>query len=136
MLEHYFIPLAPYVLLAAITIVGLLYFASVERELGRLKARLRGSAKMEPALSESLQTKLDDLAARVQDAESRAGIVVSPAPPKASLNLNKRTQVIRMSRRGEPAENIAASLSIPRREVELVLKVYGLILNSSNEITS
>ena len=133
MLERYLIPLAPYVLLAATSIVGLLYIACLEKELSSLKSRLRKPREVESALNLSLKAKLEDLTARLQDAEDRAGIVIPPAPPRASLNLNKRTQVIRMSRRGEPAENIAASLSIPRREVDLLIKVYGLVLNGNND---
>ncbi len=132
MLERYLIPLAPLVLLAAASIGGLLYFASLERELSRMKFRLRGSRGPEPSLGQSLKVKLDDLSARLQDAEDRAGVAVAPAPTKPSLNLNKRTQVIRMSRRGEPTEKIAAALNIPRREVELLLKVYALALNGSS----
>jgi hypothetical protein len=41
-----------------------------------------------------------------------------------------------MSRRGERVENIAASLSLPRREVELLLKIHGLVLNGSGEKSS
>jgi hypothetical protein len=69
----------------------------------------------------------------VRDAEERAGIPFAPPSAKASLNLNKRTQALRMSRRGERVENIAASLSLPRREVELLLKIHGLVLNCSSE---
>jgi hypothetical protein len=66
---------------------------------------------------------LANLGERVQEAEQRAGVLVAPTPPKSGLNLNKRVQVIRMSKRGERAEMIAASLDLPRREVELLLKV-------------
>jgi hypothetical protein len=138
MLERYFIPLAPFVLLAATALLGLFYFACLEKELGRLKSRLRGPREVEstPSLTmksnlEELNSRLEDLNARVQNVEDRAGMAVPP-PPRASLNLNKRTQVIRMSRRGEATEYIAASLSIPRREVELLLKVYALALDGSN----
>jgi hypothetical protein len=44
------------------------------------------------------------------------------------LNLNKRGQVLRMRRRGENAETIAAALSIPQNEVDLLLKVHQLSL--------
>ena len=37
-----------------------------------------------------------------------------------------------MSRRGERSENIAATLSLPRNEVELLLKIHGLVLDSSS----
>ena len=44
------------------------------------------------------------------------------------LNLNKRGQVLRMRRRGEMPETIAAALSIPRNEVDLLLKVHQMSL--------
>jgi hypothetical protein len=133
MLERYFIPLAPYVLLAVIAILGLGYLASLEKDLRCLKFRLSGPRQAEGALSKSLAQNLkievEDLSARVKDAEERAGLML-PAPQRANLNLNKRTQAIRMSRRGEATENIAATLSLSRREVELLLKVYSLTLRA------
>lgn len=134
MLERFFIPLSPYILLTAVCLVGLIWFAALEKEVGRLRARLSRRHEAEFSSSGDLQFKLEDLSARLRDAEERAAIL-PPATIKPSLNLNKRTQVIRMSRRGEPTSNIAASLSLPKKEVELLLKIYGLTLNSSNEIT-
>jgi len=52
------------------------------------------------------------------------------------VNLNKRNQVIRMSRRGQPAANIAASLSMSRKEVELLLKIHALSLSKVSEKAS
>jgi hypothetical protein len=132
MLERYVIPLAPYILLLAGLMVALLWFTCLEKEIRRLKGRLSPQRKSSSA---DLDLKLEDLSARLRDAEERAAIL-PPVSVKPSLNLNKRTQVIRMSRRGEPAQSIAASLSLPRKEVELLLKVYGLTLNGSHEITS
>ena len=52
-----------------------------------------------------------------------------PAPVAGQpLNLNKRGQVLRMRRRGEKPETIAAALSIPRNEVDLLLKVHQMSL--------
>lgn len=54
-----------------------------------------------------------------------------PTPVAAAgqpLNLNKRGQVLRMRRRGEKPESIAAALSIPRNEVDLLLKVHQMSL--------
>jgi len=54
-----------------------------------------------------------------------------PTPMTAAgpaLNLNKRGQVLRMRRRGENPETIAAALSIPRNEVDLLLKVHQMSL--------
>lgn len=53
----------------------------------------------------------------------------SPAPAAGQpLNLNKRGQVLRMRRRGENPETIAAALAIPRNEVDLLLKVHQMSL--------
>ena len=53
----------------------------------------------------------------------------SPGPAAGQpLNLNKRGQVLRMRRRGENPETIAAALSIPRNEVDLLLKVHQMSL--------
>ena len=133
MLERYFIPLAPYALLAAGCIFGLFFLFSFEREIRSLKARLAGRQIGDNASAHNLKVQLHELAERLRDAEERAGIPLAPPSVKASFNLNKRTQILRMSRRGERSENIAASLSLPWREVELLLKIHSLVLNSSSE---
>jgi hypothetical protein len=135
MLERYFIPLAPYALLAAGCIFGLFFLLSFEIDVHRLKSRLARWHAGDTSTRE-LKIQLQHLNERLRDAEERAGIPLAPPSPKASLNLNKRTQALRMSRRGERVENIAASLSLPRREVELLLKIHGLVLNCSGEKSS
>jgi hypothetical protein len=61
---------------------------------------------------------------RLHEAEERVNAAGAPPPARRSVNLSKRSQVIRLSRRGEPIETIAATLGLPRREVELLLKVH------------
>jgi hypothetical protein len=51
-----------------------------------------------------------------------------PPTGQQALNLNKRGQVLRMRRRGENPETIAAALGLPRNEVDLMLKVHRLAL--------
>jgi hypothetical protein len=133
MLERYFIPLAPYALLAAGCIFGLFFLLSFEKD---VKSRLARRQAEDRTSTRDLKIQLQQLHERLRDAEERAGIPFAPPSPKASLNLTKRTQVLRMSRRGERVENIAASLSLPRREVELLLKIHGMILDGSSEKSS
>ena len=135
MLERYLLPLGPYLLIACNVILCLIVFVSFESEIRRLKSRLRHPAVDQTPLRD-LNRKLEEFSGRLRDAEERAGITMPAPTGRASLNLNKRTQIIRMSRRGEPTEKIATSLSVPRREVELLLKVYGLVWNSPKEIAS
>ena len=50
--------------------------------------------------------------------------------PKHGLNLSKRSHALRMHRRGEGAEQIAAALELPRQEVDLLLKVHRIIISN------
>jgi hypothetical protein len=62
----------------------------------------------------------------------------APAPPEAApaasgprsgINLNKRVQALRLHRRGEDIGHIAAALGVPRREIELLLRIEQLSAN-------
>src|SRR5882757_7340233 len=103
MLERYLIPIAPYALLAMTCLAGLLMLFAVTSDIRKLKAR-------QPR--EDLQLKLDELRARLIDAEERASLVMAPAGFRSSLNLSKRSQVLRLSRRGEQSQSIAETLSM------------------------
>ena len=130
MLERYVIPIAPYALLALFALVSLIVFLNSDREIRRLKRRLSGN---NPGLlsQEELQARVETLAGRLREAEERTNIPAQPCAVKPSLNMTRRNQVIRLSRRGQPPANIAASLSMPRKEVELLLKIHHLSLDNA-----
>jgi hypothetical protein len=48
---------------------------------------------------------------------------------RAPLNFNRRSNALRMHYRGSSTEEIAAALTIPRNEVELLLKIDSLCKN-------
>jgi hypothetical protein len=50
--------------------------------------------------------------------------------PKAGFNLSKRSQALRMHRRGEAPGHIASTLELPRQEVELLLKVHRIVIQN------
>ncbi len=135
MLERYLLSLGPYALQAAGLIACLLIFLSLKQEIQRLKLRLDRQQADEATSARDLKLRLEAMTLRLRDSEDRAGVLVAPEPPRSGLNLTKRSQVIRMSRRGERAENIAASLSLPRGEVDLLLKINALALASSADST-
>jgi len=114
MLERSLILFGSYAFQAASAIVCLVVFLSLKRELHELRCRV---TRVEFTL------RLDAMNARLNEAEERA-VTPGPVPARRSVNLSKRSQVIRLSRRGEPVENIATTLGLPRREVELLLKVH------------
>jgi hypothetical protein len=133
MLGRYLIPLAPFLLIGIQSALCLFFFLSLEHEIRLVNLRFRHRHSAQESATRELKIQVAELGARLVEAEERAGVLVAPSPPKSGLNLNKRTQVIRLSRRGEQVETIAATLDLPRREVELLLKVHGrVIYNSCN----
>jgi len=136
MLEHYLIPLAPLVLLALSLIACLIFLTLLDREVRLLKSSALRGGETDSVIAKEFRLKVEELSARVRDVEERINIQPEPVALRPSLNLNRRTQVIRMSRRGEASSTIAASLAMPRKEVELLLKVHGLTASSSIEKTA
>jgi hypothetical protein len=127
MLERSLFLCGSYAFQAAGAIVCLLVFLALKRELHELRSRVT-------RLDFSL--RLDAMNTRLKDAEERAITPGAPAPARRSVNLSKRSQVIRLSRRGEPVETIATTLGLPRREVELLLKVHQVSAASVGGSTS
>lgn len=115
MLERTLLLVGSYAFQAAGAIVLVLVFLALKRELHELRARV---TRLDFTL------RLDAMNERLREAEERASSAGVPLPVRRSVNLSKRGQVIRLSRRGEPIETIAATLGLPRREVELLLKVH------------
>jgi DNA-binding NarL/FixJ family response regulator len=136
MLAHYLIPLAPFILIGINSALCLFVFLCAKHEMRAMNLRWRRRQTAQESATEELKAQVAQLSARILDAEERTGVLVPPTPPRSGMNLNKRSQVIRMSRRGEQVEKIAASLNLPQREVELLLKVHGSVVYSSNDVNS
>jgi hypothetical protein len=127
MFERSLLLAGSYAFQAAGAIVLLLVFLALKRELHELRSRV---TRLDFTL------RLDAMNARLNEAEERASTLGAPPPARRSVNLSKRGQVIRLSRRGEPVETIAATLGLPRREVELLLKVQRVSTASAGAPTS
>lgn len=82
---------------------------------------------LEDALREARRA-VERLESDLRDVERQTGMLVAPAPARSGMNLSKRTQVLRMHRAGQNGAGIAASLGLPRGEVELLIKVHRIVL--------
>lgn len=100
-------------------------FLLVKSEMAVLIRRLQSEVTTLRGGMDELRQKLADLDS---DLEERA--VNANATPKDSLNISKRSQVLRMYRRGEKPEAIAAALGMAQSEVDLLLKVQRIMLDS------
>ncbi len=113
-------------LVAAGLVLCLLLFLFAKLELARLARRSDHGIRELHASLETLRQSLADLQVVVRDLEERTGVLVPPAPPRSGLNLTTRAQALRMLRRGETPERIAAALHVPENEIRLLVKVQEL----------
>ena len=119
-------PAISYALIAAGMGLCLFLFASLKRDLRTAEARCQ---KKLTALELDWKGKMEALDERWKELSQASGLLVPPAPTRSGLNVNKRSQALQMSRRGEKPQDIAAALSIPQNEVELMVKVQRIVLS-------
>jgi hypothetical protein len=105
--------------------------------LGRARSLVREAAEEAradhercDAALESLRRELNGLAAQLQDVRREAAPAAPPALPRPGLNLSKRSQALRMHRRGDAPAEIASALAIPLQEVDLLLKVHRIVISN------
>jgi len=78
--------------------------------------------------AESLRERLDALTAELRELERQPAVALTPGIPKPGMNVVKRSQALRMHRRGDRPEQIASALELPRQEVDLLLKVHSIVI--------
>ena len=79
---------------------------------------------------ESLQQSVDSLAAQLHDLQQQPQGNGPGAPARHGLNMSKRSQALRMYRRGDAPGQIALTLGIPQQEMDLLLKVHRIVLGN------
>ena len=94
---------------------------------GDRRSRRRAEA-LEGALH-AVRVSLANLSKRMEETEKQTGLLAPPPPTRSGFNLSKRSQAIRMSRRGETPSQIAAALELPQGEVDLLLKVHRIVVS-------
>ena len=98
--------------------------------LREMKMRAGTRQPQEDTGIQALRDTVEALAAQIHDLQKHPLVAPLPGLPKPGLNLNKRSHALRMHRRGEGADQIAAALELPRQEVDLLLKVHRIVLSS------
>jgi len=77
-----------------------------------------------------LRGVLAELKQRLEECEQRSEQLVPPQAPASGFNLNRRTQALRLLRRGDTPDHVARSLSVPKQEVELLQKIQQILLHA------
>ena len=102
----------------------------------RIRARTTGGRTVTPppAYPEigELQKRLAELDARQRESEKHAlPAEVSSIPVRPGMNLSRRSQALRLHRRGETLEQIASALTVPTGEVRLLLKIHHMVMEKT-----
>jgi hypothetical protein len=118
----------PYVVLATGLIACIVLFLSLKLELRRQSGQ-SGSRQVEETV-DGLSAAFEQIRARLEDAIQPA-VVPSGWSANPSINLTRRGQVLRLSRRGDTARQIASTLGMRKGEVDLIIKVHQMVLSST-----
>ena len=116
--------LLPYGMHAVGLILTLILFISVKREVARNRKRGRDEHRTLQESHDRLKSVVAELEVKLKEVEERSAVLVPPPSSLSGMNMNKRAQAVRMFRRGDRPEQIAAALSLPQNEVSLILKVH------------
>jgi hypothetical protein len=95
-----------------------------------VEQRTSGGRQQCEATSQTMQESLDALAAKIQAAQQQPPLETAPVLPQRGLSPARRTQALRLHRRGESPEQIAAALEIPLAEVALLLKMHRIVMSN------
>ncbi len=125
-----FLVLLQTALLLALAAAVLYWRLQTVRALDRMahleSERLASFGKIQAAVA-SLQSELAELRERGAS-PAPAPLVVDPHPqPAAALSISKRSLALKMIRRGDPVEQIAAAVGVPQSQIRLLQKVHALI---------
>ena len=102
-------------------------FFRLKRENAELRTTLQTELEGQQEAVAQTRRSVQRLEERLAQEAASPAAAAEPAreqAPAVSLNLNKRSQALRMHRRGDAPEAIAAALRLPRNEIELLLKVH------------
>ena len=113
-------PLVQCILLALAMIASLALFVTLKQE---IHAQARKNRQ-----------RMEEMSARLSEASGQRpseAVVVTP-PPRSGFNLNRRTQAIRLLRRGETVSHVSAVLGVPQREIELLIRVLRIAASGNS----
>lgn len=119
----------PYVacVLAGVAVVaGPVSFFWLNRRIQNVRKGPLVDPTLQNALAE-LSARVGQLSIRLEEAEQQKGPLSGWATEPASVNLNRRGQVLRLYRRGDSVAHIASALGLSTGEVALIVKVQEMI---------
>ncbi len=116
-----------YILLATGMGLCLYLFLATKKQVHSVAAQSERQSKKLQATVLHLEERICELDSKLREAQEGMALMVAPKPTPSGLNLNRRSQALRMARRGDRPDQIAAALQLPHTEVNLLLKVHRAV---------
>ena len=118
-------PLAAYVAIALGLGLSIALFIQVKADMRRQTKQWNEERTALQAANLALRDALDDM--RREPAPEGSPPAMALPVLRQSLNMTRRSQVLRLHHRGEMPDQIAAALGVPVNEVDLMLKVNKMV---------
>lgn len=131
--------LLPYLTVAANLILVLAILCTLSQRVRQLRSN---SAKHENVLqSETARLSAEiaelktELTAKLQETDG-PNLSLSPAAATSAngINTTLRSKVLKMHRLGQSPERIAGALRLPQGEVDLLVKVHGIVMRQYQDV--
>ena len=123
-----FVTLLPYMLSAGCLILIPVLFYGISLRLRKLRdrvARCEERIQTETAQGTSGMTAM---IRRLDELETSLHASVAPTGNGSSVNSTVRSKALKMHRLGQSPERIAATLRVPKGEVDLLVKVHKIVM--------
>ena len=111
-------PLLQFAIVTLGNLAALALFLSLKRE---VRAQARKNNTQLDQMREEIQAQ-----AAAQRPEPETSPDAAPVALRSGMNMSKRTQALRLLRRGEDVSHVCAALGASRREIELLIRVQKL----------
>ena len=108
---------------AAALISALALLVAVKRELWQRDSNAREQLRAAAAEAAAVRADMDALRTRFEELEERTGMLSVPLPVRSGLNISRRAQAIRLLRRGDSPEQVAAGIGVPAAEARLLAAI-------------
>ena len=126
--------------LAAVSLAATLgLFCALKRQIWTASRAQRKQYDELIAARREVDAEVERLRAEFIELQVHTGMLVAPSPPASGLNIGKRSQAMRLLRRGDRIEQVCEALNLPRNEVLLLAKVEQIAVAphpASNSRTS
>lgn len=118
----------PYLLIAVVIGLSLALFVLVKADVRRYGHEWERERDSMLEHQQELKTQIVALETAMREQEQRSenlsAVTVSSAV-RPGMNLQRRAQILRLSKRGDNPQQIATTLGMPQNEVELLLKLHA-----------